>query len=164
MWPVIRHGLHPGGYRKAMRLMRPCDRFRLPILSLSILPAPMRGVGRGAGQGEAMRLIAGDVSPAGSGSRHLIGEGGSGGALGIGVADRLLMLSTVSTPWPSPEACASIFVERCLQAAGSGGALENQPPPTCFSSGSSIWCCRNPPEATPVTTVQGGQHPALRPC
>ena len=83
----------PGGYRKAMRLMDHADRFRLPILSFIDTPGAYAGVkAEEEGQGEAIavnmremfRLRVPIIAV-------VIGEGGSGGALGIGVADRLLM-------------------------------------------------------------------------
>jgi acetyl-CoA carboxylase carboxyl transferase subunit alpha len=101
----------PGGYRKAMRLMEHADRFRLPILSFIDTPGAYAGLtAEEQGQGEAIavnlremfRLRVPIVAT-------VIGEGGSGGALGIGVADRLLMFQHSVYTVASPEACASIL-------------------------------------------------------
>ncbi|MFM7754930.1 MAG: acetyl-CoA carboxylase carboxyltransferase subunit alpha, partial [Cyanobium sp.] len=83
----------PGGYRKAMRLMDHADRFRLPILSFIDTPGAYAGVlAEEQGQGEAIAVNLREMFrlrvPI---LATVIGEGGSGGALGIGVADRLLM-------------------------------------------------------------------------
>ena len=100
----------PEGYRKALRLMKMAERFRLPVLTFIDTPGAYPGVGaeeRGQSEAIARNLfeMAGLSTPV---IATVIGEGGSGGALAIGVADRLLMeFSTYSVI--SPEGCASIL-------------------------------------------------------
>jgi acetyl-CoA carboxylase carboxyl transferase subunit alpha len=101
----------PGGYRKAMRLMEHADRFGLPILSFIDTPGAYAGVlAEEQGQGEAIAVNLREMFrlrvPV---IATVIGEGGSGGALGIGVADRLLMFEHSVYTVASPEACASIL-------------------------------------------------------
>ena len=101
----------PEGYRKALRLMKMAERFRLPIITLIDTPGAYPGVGsEERNQSEAIarnlfemcELSVPIVS-------CVIGEGGSGGALAIGVADRLLMLQYSIYSVISPEGCASIL-------------------------------------------------------
>jgi acetyl-CoA carboxylase carboxyl transferase subunit alpha len=115
----------PGGYRKAMRLMEHADRFRLPILSFIDTPGAYAGVlAEEQGQGEAIavnlremfRLRVPIIAT-------VIGEGGSGGALGIGVADRLLMFEHSVYTVASPEACASILWRDAGKAPVAAEAL-----------------------------------------
>jgi acetyl-CoA carboxylase carboxyl transferase subunit alpha len=115
----------PGGYRKAMRLMEHADRFRLPILSFIDTPGAYAGVlAEEQGQGEAIavnlremfRLRVPIIAT-------VIGEGGSGGALGIGVADRLLMFEHSVYTVASPEACASILWRDAAKAPAAAEAL-----------------------------------------
>ncbi|MFM7634034.1 MAG: acetyl-CoA carboxylase carboxyltransferase subunit alpha [Cyanobacteriota bacterium] len=116
----------PGGYRKAMRLMDHADRFRLPILSFIDTPGAYAGVlAEEQGQGEAIavnlremfRLRVPIIAT-------VIGEGGSGGALGIGVADRLLMFEHSVYTVASPEACASILWRDAGKAPVAAEALK----------------------------------------
>jgi acetyl-CoA carboxylase carboxyl transferase subunit alpha len=116
----------PGGYRKAMRLMDHADRFRLPILSFIDTPGAYAGVlAEEQGQGEAIavnlremfRLRVPIIAT-------VIGEGGSGGALGIGVADRLLMFEHSVYTVASPEACASILWRDAAKAPAAAEALK----------------------------------------
>ena len=116
----------PGGYRKAMRLMEHADRFRLPILSFIDTPGAYAGLtAEEQGQGEAIavnlremfRLRVPIVAT-------VIGEGGSGGALGIGVADRLLMFQHSVYTVASPEACASILWRDAGKAPVAAEALK----------------------------------------
>jgi len=101
----------PEGYRKALRLMELAERFRLPILTFIDTPGAYPGVGaeeRGQSEAIARNLLV---------MAHLhtpivctvVGEGGSGGALAIGVGDRLLMLQYSTYSVISPEGCASIL-------------------------------------------------------
>jgi len=115
----------PGGYRKAMRLMDHADRFRLPILSFIDTPGAYAGLqAEEQGQGEAIavnlremfRLRVPIIAT-------VIGEGGSGGALGIGVADRLLMFEHSVYTVASPEACASILWRDAAKAPDAAAAL-----------------------------------------
>jgi len=101
----------PEGYRKALRLMRMAERFGLPVLTLIDTPGAYPGVGaeeRGQSEAIARNLfeMAGLRTPI---VATVIGEGGSGGALAIGVADRLLMLQYSTYSVISPEGCASIL-------------------------------------------------------
>jgi acetyl-CoA carboxylase carboxyl transferase subunit alpha len=116
----------PGGYRKAMRLMDHADRFRLPIFSFIDTPGAYAGLtAEEQGQGEAIavnlremfRLRVPIVAT-------VIGEGGSGGALGIGVADRLLMFQHSVYTVASPEACASILWRDAAKAPVAAEALK----------------------------------------
>ena len=101
----------PEGYRKALRLMRLAERFGLPVLTFIDTPGAYPGVGaeeRGQSEAIARNLfeMAGLRTPI---IATVIGEGGSGGALAIGVADRLLMLQFSTYSVISPEGCASIL-------------------------------------------------------
>jgi acetyl-CoA carboxylase carboxyl transferase subunit alpha len=101
----------PGGYRKAMRLMEHADRFGMPILTFIDTPGAWAGIeAEELGQGEAIaynlrEMFRLDVPIICT----VIGEGGSGGALGIGVSDRLMMFEHAVYYVASPEACASIL-------------------------------------------------------
>ena len=101
----------PEGYRKALRLMQMAERFRLPVITMIDTPGAYPGLdAEERGQSEAIarnlfemaRLRTPIISV-------VIGEGGSGGALAIGVADRLLMLEYSVYSVISPEGCASIL-------------------------------------------------------
>ena len=116
----------PGGYRKALRLMNHADRFDLPIISFIDTPGAYAGlVAEEQGQGEAIavnlremfRLTVPIIAT-------VIGEGGSGGALGIGVADRLLMFEHSVYTVASPEACASILWRDAGKAPEAASALK----------------------------------------
>ena len=101
----------PEGYRKALRLMRMAERFGLPVLTFIDTPGAYPGVGaeeRGQSEAIARNLfeMAGLRTPV---IATVIGEGGSGGALAIGVADRLLMMQYSTYSVISPEGCASIL-------------------------------------------------------
>jgi acetyl-CoA carboxylase carboxyl transferase subunit alpha len=116
----------PGGYRKAMRLMDHADRFRLPILSFIDTPGAYAGVlAEEQGQGEAIAVNLREMFrlrvPI---LATVIGEGGSGGALGIGVADRLLMFEHSVYTVASPEACASILWRDAAKAPEAAEALK----------------------------------------
>jgi len=102
---------HPEGYRKALRLMQLADKFRRPIVTLIDTPGAYPGIGaEERGQAEAiarnlleMSLLRVPIVAA------VIGEGGSGGALALGVADRILMLENAVYSVISPEGCAAIL-------------------------------------------------------
>jgi len=112
----------PEGYRKAQRLMRMAEKFSMPVVTFIDTPGAYPGVGaEERGQSEAIAyslyLMAGLKTPIIS---VVIGEGGSGGALAIGVGDRLLMLQYSIYSVISPEGCASILwksAERAEEAA-----------------------------------------------
>ena len=115
----------PGGYRKALRLMDHADRFGLPILSFIDTPGAYAGLlAEEQGQGEAIAVNLREMFrlrvPI---SATVIGEGGSGGALGIGVADRLLMFEHSVYTVASPEACASILWRDAAKAPEAAAAL-----------------------------------------
>ncbi|MEJ2323705.1 MAG: acetyl-CoA carboxylase carboxyltransferase subunit alpha, partial [Nitrospirota bacterium] len=102
---------HPEGYRKALRLMRLAEKFSLPVVTLIDTPGAYPGIGaEERGQAEAIAANLMEMSglevPIVS---VVIGEGGSGGALALGVADRLYMLEHSVYSVISPEGCASIL-------------------------------------------------------
>ncbi len=102
---------HPEGYRKALRLMRLAERFRRPVITLIDTPGAYPGIGaeeRGQAEAIASNLLAMSSlkTPIVS---VVIGEGGSGGALAIGVADRVLMLEYSIYSGISPGGCAPIL-------------------------------------------------------
>lgn len=102
---------HPEGYRKALRLMRLAERFKKPIVTFIDTPGAYPGIGaEERGQAEAIAVNLMEMSrlrtPIVS---VVIGEGGSGGALAIGVADRLYMLEYSIYSVISPEGCAAIL-------------------------------------------------------
>ncbi|MBL1175451.1 acetyl-CoA carboxylase carboxyl transferase subunit alpha [Pantanalinema sp. GBBB05] len=114
----------PGGYRKAMRLMDHANRFSMPILTFIDTPGAWAGMeAEKLGQGEAIaynlrEMFRLDVPILCT----VIGEGGSGGALGIGVGDRLMMFEHSVYTVATPEACAAILWKdssRAPQAAES---------------------------------------------
>ena len=101
----------PEGYRKALRIMKLAERFRMPVFTFIDTPGAYPGIGaEERGQSEAISTnllyMSGLKTPVIS---TVIGEGGSGGALAIGVADRLLMLQYSTYSVISPEGCASIL-------------------------------------------------------
>ncbi|HSR67460.1 MAG TPA: acetyl-CoA carboxylase carboxyltransferase subunit alpha [Acidobacteriota bacterium] len=101
----------PEGYRKAIRLMQMAEKFNRPVLTLIDTPGAYPGVGaEERGQAEAiaynLRTMAGLEVPI---IASVIGEGGSGGALAIGVADRVLMLENSIYSVISPESCSAIL-------------------------------------------------------
>jgi acetyl-CoA carboxylase carboxyl transferase subunit alpha len=102
---------HPEGYRKALRLMQLADKFRTPLLTFIDTPGAYPGVGaEERGQGEAiarnLKEMAGLATPI---VCVVTGEGGSGGALAIGVGNRVLMLEYAVYSVISPEGCAAIL-------------------------------------------------------
>jgi acetyl-CoA carboxylase carboxyl transferase subunit alpha len=116
----------PGGYRKAFRLMQHANRFGMPILTFIDTPGAWSGVeAEKLGQGEAiaynLRAMFGFEVPI---ICTVIGEGGSGGALGIGVADRLLMLEHSVYTVASPEACAAILWKDAQKSDRAAAALK----------------------------------------
>ncbi len=101
----------PEGYRKALRIMKMAERFRMPIITLIDTPGAYPGIGsEERGQSEAIaRNLFEMTNLAAPILSVVIGEGGSGGALAIGVCDRLLMLQFSVYSVISPEGCASIL-------------------------------------------------------
>lgn len=115
----------PEGYRKAQRLMKLAEKFALPIVTFIDTPGAYPGVGaEERGQSEAIAyslyLMAGLKTPVIS---VVIGEGGSGGALAIGVSDRLLMLQYSIYSVISPEGCASILWKSAEKAEEAAEAM-----------------------------------------
>lgn len=116
----------PGGYRKAMRLMRHANRFAMPIITFIDTPGAFPGYEAEAlGQGEAIaynlrEMFSLDVPIICT----VIGEGGSGGALGIGVGDWLMMFEHSVYTVASPEACAAILWKDASRAAEAAEALK----------------------------------------
>ena len=102
---------HPEGYRKALRLMRQAEKFRRPVLCFVDTSGAYCGIGaeeRGQGQAIAANLM-GMMALDTPIITTLIGEGGSGGALALSVADRVWMLENAVYSVISPEGCASIL-------------------------------------------------------
>lgn len=101
----------PEGYRKALRIMKMAERFRLPIITLIDTPGAYPGIGsEERGQSEAIARNLFEMSDLAAPILSVvIGEGGSGGALAIGVCDRLLMLQFSVYSVISPEGCATIL-------------------------------------------------------
>ena len=117
---------HPEGYRKALRLMRLADKFGLPIITLIDTAGAYPGIGaeeRHIAEAIAvnlreMMLLEVPIIAV------VIGEGGSGGALGIGVADRVLILENAYYSVISPEGCAAILWKDRAAAAKAAEALK----------------------------------------
>ncbi len=117
---------HPEGYRKALRLMRLGQKFKLPIVTLIDTPGAYPGIGaeeRHIAESIAVNLREMMVlrTPI---VAVVIGEGGSGGALGIGVADRVLMLENAYYSVISPEGCAAILWKHRKHAPEAAEALK----------------------------------------
>ncbi len=116
----------PGGYRKALRLMQHAHRFGLPIITLIDTPGAYPGVeAERLGQGEAIAVnLQAMFTLAVPIICVVIGEGGSGGALGIGVGDRILMFEHAIYSVISPEGCAAILWKDSTQAGKAAQALK----------------------------------------
>ena len=117
---------NPEGYRKAMRLMRMAEKFRMPFVSLIDTPGAYPGIG--AEERHIAEAIAANIrdmmtlrTPT---VAVVIGEGGSGGALGIGVSDRVLMLENAYYSVISPEGCAAILWKHRKHAPEAAEALK----------------------------------------
>jgi acetyl-CoA carboxylase carboxyl transferase subunit alpha len=117
---------HPEGYRKALRIMRLADKFGLPIIALIDTPGAYPGIGseeRHVAEAIAVNLremMNFNVPIVAA----VIGEGGSGGALGIGVADRVLILENAYYSVISPEACSAILWKDRRHAPEAADALK----------------------------------------
>ncbi|MFH1878537.1 MAG: acetyl-CoA carboxylase carboxyltransferase subunit alpha [Candidatus Omnitrophota bacterium] len=117
---------HPEGYRKAMRVMRLAEKFGIPVVTFIDTPGAYPGVGaEERGQAEAiaynLREMAGLKVPI---VVFVIGEGGSGGALGIGVGDRVFVLENAYYSVISPEGCAAILWRDRTKAPTAAKALK----------------------------------------
>ena len=117
---------HPEGYRKALRLMRLAEKFHLPVVALIDTPGAFPGIEseeRNIAEAiafnlrEMMRLATPVVAV-------VLGEGGSGGALGIGVADRVLMMENAYYSVISPEGCAAILWKHRQHAPEAAAAMQ----------------------------------------
>ena len=117
---------HPEGYRKALRLMRLAQKFGAPVITLVDTPGAYPGLGaeeRGQAEAIARNLI--EMAALGTPIvTAVIGEGGSGGALAIGVADRVLMLENSVYSVISPEGCAAILWKDASQRERAAEALK----------------------------------------
>ena len=110
--------VRPEGYRKAERLMRHAEKFGIPVVTFIDTPGAEPGIGseeRGQGTAiaESLLTMAGLKTPI---VAAIVGEGGSGGALAIGMADRMLMLENAVYAVASPEACAAILWKDAAKA------------------------------------------------
>lgn len=117
---------HPEGYRKALRLMRMAEKFSLPIVTLIDTPGAFPGIG--AEERNIAEAIAFNLremmtlrTPV---IAIVIGEGGSGGALGIGIADKVLMMENAYYSVISPEGCAAILWKHREHAPEAASALK----------------------------------------
>ena len=117
---------HPEGYRKALRLMRMAEKFGLPIVTLIDTPGAFPGIG--AEERNIAEAIAFNLremmtlrTPV---IAIVIGEGGSGGALGIGIADKVLMMENAYYSVISPEGCAAILWKHREHAPEAASALK----------------------------------------
>jgi acetyl-CoA carboxylase carboxyl transferase subunit alpha len=115
----------PEGYRKALRIMQLAERFKLPVITLMDTPGAYPGIGaEERGQSEAIArnlLVMSELkTPIVS---VVIGEGGSGGALAIGVTDNLMILQYSTYSVISPEGCASILWKSADKAADAAEAM-----------------------------------------
>ena len=121
--------MRPEGYRKALRVMKLAEKFNLPIITLLDTPGAYPGVGaEERGQGEAIAKNLLEMSklevPIIS---VVIGEGASGGALGIGVCDKMIMLENTWYSVISPEGCASILWRDAAKAPEAADAMKVMP-------------------------------------
>ena len=117
---------HPEGYRKAMRVMRLAEKFGLPVVIFIDTPGAYPGIGaeeRGQAQAiaENLRDMTGLRTPI---VATVIGEGGSGGALGVGVADYIIIFQNAYYSVISPEGCASILWRSATKAPEAADALK----------------------------------------
>ncbi len=117
---------HPEGYRKALRVMKLAEKFKKPIITFIDTPGAYPGIGaEERGQGEAIAqnlfVLSQLKTPI---IVTIIGEGGSGGALAIGVGDKILMLENAIYSVISPEGCAAILWEDKKKVEESAAALQ----------------------------------------
>ena len=121
---------HPEGYRKALRLMRLADKFRLPIVCFIDTPGAYPGIA--SEERHIAEAIAVNLREMFTFNVPIVavvlGEGGSGGALGIGVADRVLILENSYYSVISPEGCAAILWRDQAQAPKAAAALKMTAP------------------------------------
>lgn len=117
---------HPEGYRKALRLMKQAEKFNRPVISLINTPGAYPGIGaEKRGQAEAVATNLMEMSDLKVPLLvTIIGEGGSGGALGIGVGDIIMMFEYSYYSVSSPEACAAILWKNADEAQAAANALK----------------------------------------
>jgi acetyl-CoA carboxylase carboxyl transferase subunit alpha len=116
---------HPEGYRKALRLMKLAARFHAPVVTLIDTPGAYPGIGaeeRGQAEAIATNLLEMASLPTGI-VACIIGEGGSGGALALGLADRVLMFEHSVYSVITPEGCAAILWKDATQRERAAEAL-----------------------------------------
>jgi acetyl-CoA carboxylase carboxyl transferase subunit alpha len=117
---------HPEGYRKALRLMKLGAKFSAPVITLIDTPGAYPGLGaeeRGQSEALARNILEMSILPTPA-VAVVIGEGGSGGALALGVADRILMLENSVYSVISPEGCAAILWKDASQRERAAEALK----------------------------------------
>src|SRR5690606_20350102 len=117
---------HPEGYRKALRLMHLAAKFGAPVITLIDTPGAYPGLGaeeRGQSEALARNILEMSALPTPC-VAVVIGEGGSGGALALGVADRVLMLENSVYSVISPEGCAAILWKDASQRERAAEALK----------------------------------------
>lgn len=121
---------HPEGYRKALRLMKLAEKFRLPVIAMIDTPGAFPGIG--AEERNIAEAIARNLREMMDLKTPIIavvlGEGGSGGALGIGVADRILILENAYYSVISPEGCAAILWKHRQHAPEAAEAMKLSAP------------------------------------
>jgi len=117
---------HPEGYRKALRLMQLAEKFNLPIVIFIDTPGAYPGIGaEERGQAQAIALNLREMTSMGTPIIAIvIGEGGSGGALGIGIADRVCVLENAYYSVISPEGCAAILWKNGSKAPEAAQVLK----------------------------------------
>ncbi len=115
----------PEGYRKALRLMQMAEKFQLPIITFIDTPGAYPGIGaEERGQSEAIARNLYEMAKLRTPIIcTVVGEGGSGGALAIGVGDRVMMLQYATYSVISPEGCASILWKSAEKAADAADAM-----------------------------------------
>jgi acetyl-CoA carboxylase carboxyl transferase subunit alpha len=115
----------PEGYRKALRLMHMAEKFQLPLITFIDTPGAYPGIGaEERGQSEAIARNLYEMAKLRTPIIcTVVGEGGSGGALAIGVGDRVMMLQYATYSVISPEGCASILWKSADKAADAADAM-----------------------------------------
>ena len=121
--------MRPEGYRKALRLMKLAEKFNLPVVVLVDTPGAYPGIGaEERGQGEAIARNLMEMAKLNVPILAIvIGEGASGGALGIAICDRLVMLENTWFSVISPEGCASILWHDATKAPDAADAMKVTP-------------------------------------
>ena len=151
---------HPEGYRKAMAKMKLAEKFGLPVVTLVDTPGAYPGIGaEERGQAEAIAVNLREMSrlrvPI---ITVVLGEGGSGGALGIAVADRVAMMQYAWYSVISPEGCAAILWKTGTAAAEAAEALKLTAADNATRSSTSRWAARTATPARRRTTWKSISH------